>query len=269
MPQSGIDLASVFQSVTQALAENQQALNQTDEYNQDHGNNMVQTFQTITGALQQKKGSPASTALSYAAKQLSQKTSSSSGKLYAENLAQAAGQFKGKQIDAQGALQLLQTLIGSTQTAQPAQPAAPAGGGDMLGSLLGGLMGGGDTPAQQAPAAGGDLLGSLLGGLMGGGDTPAQQAPAAGGDMLGSLLGGLMGGQNSTPASAQDGLGVDDLLAAGMAYFQAKQGGGSNTQALVQAFLAGSGMGAASHRTQSTQIVVNSFLQALGGLANR
>ena len=96
MPQSSVDLANIFQSVTQALAENQQALNQADEYNQDHGTNMVQTFQTITNALEQKKGSSASTALNYAAKQLSKKTTSGSGQLYAQNLAQAAGQFKGK-----------------------------------------------------------------------------------------------------------------------------------------------------------------------------
>ena len=108
------------------------------------------------------------------------------------------------------------------------------------------------------------MLSSLLGGLAGG-EAPAQgAAPAGGADMLGSLLGGLAGGQ-ATGAGAQSGLDAGDLLAAGMAFLQAKQGGQGNVQALVQAFMAGSGMGNTTHRTQSTQLVVNTFLQALGG----
>ena len=57
MAQTGVDLTKIFQSVTQTLAQNQQALNDADDRNHDHGTNMVQTFQTITGALQKKTGS--------------------------------------------------------------------------------------------------------------------------------------------------------------------------------------------------------------------
>ena len=280
MTNSGVDLVSLFQTVTQTLAQNQQGLNQADVYNQDHGTNMVQTFQTITEALKEKSGSADSTAMAYAAKKLEASTRSSSGHLYAQGLNQAATQFKGKKVDAQGAMQLLQTLIAGgqvapkPQTPAPApQPQAPAAGGDdMLGQLLGGLMGGqtAQAPQPQAPAAGGDdMLGQLLGGLMGGqtAQAPQPQAPAAGGaDMLGALLGGLTG-SSGTQSNAQDGLDMGDLLNAGMAYMAAKQQGGSNAQALLQAFLAGSGMGTAPHRQQSTQLVIGSFLQALGGMA--
>lgn len=278
MTNSGVDLVSLFQTVTQTLAQNQQGLNQADVYNQDHGTNMVQTFQTITEALQEKSGSADSTAMAYAAKKLEASTRSSSGHLYAQGLNQAAAQFKGKKVDAQGAMQLLQTLIAGGQVSPkpqtPApQPQAPAAGGDdMLGQLLGGLMGGqtAQAPQPQAPAAGGDeLLGQLLGGLMGGqtAQAPQPQAPAAGGaDMLGALLGGLTG-SSGTQSNAQDGLDMGDLLNAGMAYMAAKQQGGSNAQALLQAFLAGSGMGTAPHRQQSTQLVIGSFLQALSGMA--
>ncbi len=269
MPQSSVDLANIFQSVTQALAENQQALNQADEYNQDHGTNMVQTFQTITNALEQKKGSSASTALNYAAKQLSMNATSGSSQLYAQNLAQAAGQFKGKSMDTQGAVQLLQMLIGGGQAAPSA---AQPDGGDMLGSLLGGFAGGESSSAQQAPQGGNDMLGALLGGLTGGGMPQQQQTAQGGDDMLGTLLGGLTGAGGTgtgTGGGLQDGLGMDDLLNAGMAYFQAKQSGGSNTQAVVQALLAGSGMGNSVHRNESTQIVVNTFMQALGALNRR
>jgi hypothetical protein len=260
MPQSGVDLASIFQAVTQSLQQNQQALNQADTYNQDHGSNMVQTFQTITNALEKKQGSPASTALAYAAKTLAKSTSSGSGQLYVQNLSQAASQFKGQSLDAQGAMQLLQTLIGSGQAG------SQGAGGDALGALLGGLAGGGAATQQPAEAGSADMLGALLGGL-GGETAPAQGAPAAGGgDMLGSLLGALTGGETAS-VGGQQGSGVDlqDLLAGGMAFMQAKQQGQGTVPALVQAFMAGSGMGDASHRNQSTQIVVQSFLQALGG----
>jgi hypothetical protein len=48
-----------------------------------------------------------------------------------------------------------------------------------------------------------------------------------------------------------------------MSYMQAKQQGGSTAQALIQAFMSASGMGKSADRTHSTQLGVNSFLQAL------
>jgi hypothetical protein len=255
-------LGSIFQMVTNSLAQNKQTLDDADDQNHDHGTNMVQTFQTITQALNQKKNSPPSTALSYAAKQVAKESTSGSGKLYAQGLSQAATQMKGQTLNSQTAIQMLQTLIGGGQAPQPgAQPA----GGDILGALLGGL-GGAQQPAQ---AGGGDLLGDLLGSLAGA-QQPQPQAQPAGGDMLGSLLGGLTGGGTAQPqANADNGLDLGDLVNAGMAYMQAKQSGGTNAAALLQAVLAGSGMGNTNHRAQSTQLVVNSFMQALGALSNK
>jgi len=197
MPANRVDLVNIFQTVTQALEQNQQALDQADTFNKDHGDNMVQTFQTITSALEKKKSGTDGAALSYAAKTLAKKANSGSSKLYAQNLAEAAAQFKGKKVDQKGALQLLQTLIGGGGSG--------SGGGDALGSLLGGLTGGGSSAGSSG---GGDLLGSLLGSLVSGG--------------------GL--------------------------------------QSLVQSFLGGSKVASSSdHRAQSTEVVIQSFLQALGG----
>jgi hypothetical protein len=166
-------------------------------------------------------------------------------------------------MDERGALDLLQTLIGGGQGASAAQTQTPTAQDDeMMGAQLGGL--GGHSSSSQ-PNQSGDLLGSLLGGLGGAGQQPGSQAPAPGGDLLGSLLGGLMGAGNSggQAAGSQSGLDMNDLVTAAMAFMQAKQSGGSTQQALVQAFVAGSGMGRAPHREQSTELVVNSFLQAL------
>jgi hypothetical protein len=214
--------------------------------------------------LQQKQGSSDSAALKYAAKQLAQQTTSGSGQLYAQNLNQAANQLQGKPMDTRGALELLQTLIGGGQAGQSS---AQQGGGDALGAILGSLSGGSGAPSQQPAQNTGDLMGSLLGGLTGG-EATNQPSSQSGGGLLGSLLGGLTG-SGSSSSTGQSGFGMDDIMNAGMAYFQAKQQGGSNSNALVQAFMAGSGMGGASHRQESTQLVVNSFLQGLGSMMGK
>jgi hypothetical protein len=285
MTQNRVDLVNIFQSVTQALTKNQQSIDQADEYNHDHGTNMVQTFQTITNSLEQKQGKSDGSALALAAKNLSKNTTSSSGKLYAQGLAQAATKFKGKSVDSKGALDLLQTLIGGGQTTQQSTQSA---GGDILQTLLSQVTGGGQSPSSGTSQPGGDILGTLMGQVAGGGQSQPtetsgsgsdllgallgqmtggeQPKPAAttqqGGDVLGSLLGGLTGGQ-STSSGSGGGLDLGDLVNAGMSFMQAKQQGGSTAQALIQAFMTTSGMGNSTHRTQSTSLVVNSFLQAL------
>ena len=256
MPQNRVDLVNLFQSVTQTLAQNQPALDQADEYNHDHGTNMVQTFQTITNSLQQKQGKSDSSALSYAAKKLGKNTTSGSGKLYAQGLTQAANKFKGKSVDSKGALDLLGTLIGGGQSS------SQSGGGELLSSLLGQATGGGQSQPAQASGSGGDILGALLGQVTGGAQTEPAASTQQGGDMLSTLLGGLTGSQSGSSGSG-GGLDLGDLVNAGMSYMQAKQQGGSTAQALIQAFMSASGMGKSADRTQSTQLVVNSFLQAL------
>lgn len=261
MSTNNIDLLPIFQAVTQALAANKQSLDQADEYNRDHGTNMVQTFQTITSALEQKQGKSAGAGLSYAAKQLTKSTTSTSGQLYAQNLSRAAAQFKGKKVDAQSALSLLQMLIGGGMGSQSAQQVPAA-------SIQGASAGVGQTPQPGSTPQGGDLLGTILGGLTGASESSQSQSPNAGGDLLRSLLGGLTGTQSSQNPQ-QNGLGLDDLLNAGMAYYQAKQGGGSNMEAVIQAFTAGSGMGNTAHRERSTQVVVDSFLQVLSSMGGK
>ncbi len=283
-----IELGSLFQTVTRDLVKNQQTLNQADGYNQNHGDNMVRTFQTITKAvkLKQKQGSSDSAALAYAAKRLTKSSTSQSAQLYAQGLTRAATQLQGKQVDQRTGMQLLQTLIGGGQATSGSSQALQGGdmlssllgglagssasqgneptqGGDLLSSLLGGLAGGAEQ--QGASSQGGDLLGSLLGGMAGGTQQQSQQSSASsqGGDLLGSLLGGLTGGSGSG-SGLQDGLDLGDLLSVGMAYMQYKQQGKSTFEALIQAFMKMSGMGGSKDRTQSTQVVVSSFLQALG-----
>ncbi|HQW34275.1 MAG TPA: hypothetical protein PKY60_02450, partial [Thermoflexales bacterium] len=115
------------------------------------------------------------------------------------------------------------------------------GMGDILGSILGGAMGGGSAqqmPTQQSSGGMGDILGSILGGAMGGGSTqqmptqrsqqrnvPAQstQSSAGMGDVLGSILGGMLGGSSTgmggrSSQSSADPIGsiLSSVLSGGM-----------------------------------------------------
>lgn len=288
------DLSTVFQAVTKALKENQSSLNAADEYNGDHGTNMVATFETIAKAVEAKSGKSASEQLAYASKKLAAATTSGSGKLYAEGLQDAAEQFKGKEFTQKSAGTLINALMGNkpsagsgsgdflttllggmtgsaqgqTQAAQPA-PTQPA---DLVGSLLGNLTQ--QTGSQTQAQPGGDLLSTLLGGLSGAQSQPSQSSGS--GDLLGSLLGGLAGSQSagggagdllSTLLGGQggsSGLDAKDLLSAALAYFSAKQGGQSNLQAIMQAISAASRFSGSKDRAQSGAVVVNTILSLMG-----
>ena len=250
-PARKVNLAKVFQNVASVMAQNETALNEADTLNHDHGTNMAQTFRTIAGAVQERKTSSASAQLEHASAAVRSSSKSGSAQLYADGLHEAAMRFKGRQVTEQNAMELVQTLMGlDSPAAQAATPAdaSRAGGADMLGSLLGGLMGGGAPAQQQQQPAGGDMLGSLLGGLMGGG-APAQQQQQqpAGGDMLGSLLGGLMGGgapaqQQQQPAVGGDMLGsLLGALSGGTpaTQQQTQSGGGDMLGSLLGGMLSG------------------------------
>ena len=243
MAYKSMELANLFATVTQSLVESEQSLNQADEYNHDHGTNMVNTFRIITEAVREKQGASNSEALSYAAQQLTQRGTSGSALLYAQNLQQAANTAHGSTMTPSSMLQLLQTLMGGEQERQAeqaeAQAAAPKGG---LGGLLSGLLGAvQQQPVQQSAQASQGGLGDLLGGLLGGQEQVQQQAGGAGG-ILG-MISSLMGAGQSTGSNA--GLG-----------------------ALVQAFTGGSAT-SQNYRKDSSGVIVSTVLQAIMGMMGK
>lgn len=154
-PGSPIDLLKMFQGVTSQLQQNKDKLNQADEYNHDHGDHMVETFEVITQAMKEKQGADPADQLAYAAEILRQRKNGSA-QLYSHGLSQAAKDFQGKQITQNNAMSFIQTLIGGGQPA-PAQPQQGGGIGDLLGSFLGG----GQQQSQPQQSSGldmGDLL---------------------------------------------------------------------------------------------------------------
>jgi hypothetical protein len=209
---------------------------------------MAKAFTTVSKAVAKKKDPPVSEQLTYASKVL-QDSTSSSAKIYAQGLANAAQKFQGKQLNENTVGLLIDSMMGIQE---PAQAASGAAEKSLLGSLLGGLAGG-QQQQQQTQPSGGDLLGSLLGGLAGG--QQQQQTQPAGGDLLGSLLGG-----QSNP---DNGLDITDLLSAGLSYYSAKEQGGSTMEAIMQALASASPLGQRDDQKQSGALVINTILNML------
>ncbi len=239
-----LDLSTIFGEITKTLVANQQVLNEADKTNHNHGDNMVQTFKTAQKAVVTGKDKTPAQQLEYVAKRLQKTSRSGSGQIYAEGFSRAAQKFEGKSVSPDNIGTLIEALMGSGQTSQPQQQTKPKpkpvkpkpqtsqpkpqqsqGGGDMLSTLLGGLMSGEQQPQQSQPKpqqnqGGGDLLTTLLGSLMAGEQQPQQQQSSpqqtqAGGDMLTTLLGGLMGGEQQTQTQQsvpQQSQGGGDML---------------------------------------------------------
>jgi hypothetical protein len=173
------DLIKMFGSALELLSNNKKDLNKLDGHNGNHGDNMVQIFDVIKSALSDKKDEPVERSLSHAAKQV-RKINSGSAQAYAGNLEEAANQVKGNKLDVAQVATLLTTLLGAGQAAK-AEPEQKA---DPLGSLLGGLLGGGEKETSQEAPDWGSLL--LQGGMA------FMQAKQSGDDTVGAGMKALL-----------------------------------------------------------------------------
>ncbi len=191
MPESDVDLARLFGAATQALQGEQDALNAADSFNHDHGTHMLESFQLITQAVEEKRAAAPAEQLAYASQKLEQNAASGSAKRYAQGLARAAARLQGQRaLTGETALGLVQALLSEEQPEGPAE-----------------LQVKGKAPA---------------------------------------------------------GSGLDTLLAAGSAYMQAKQEGGSALEALLEAVVAGKSK--PSHQSQSDKVVGGTLINIIGEL---
>ena len=190
-PQRGTDLSALFNVAAQALAANQSSLNQADTENQNHGDNMVKTFNMIAQSMAAERGKAPSRQLQQASQYLAQNAQSGSGQVYSQGLAQAAEQLRGqKAVTPDNAMLLIQSLLGG------GQQSASQSGADLLGSLMG--------SQQPSSQPGGNLLGTLLGG---------QQAPSSGGGLSDGIdVGDLVNAGMAFMGAKQQG--QDNLQAA-------------------------------------------------------
>ena len=203
-----IDLFSLFRQVSKSVKQNKTSLNQADPYNHDHGDNMVEIFDVITRAMKEKKTADPADQLEYAAQLLRSKTGSGSGQVYASGLESAAKQVLGKDLNIGTIMTIIQSLMGSTQQAN--QQTAQTAGSDMIGSLMGQLLGGaGKTGAGSSGTGQGLDLTDLLGAGMN-----YMSAKQSGKSDIEAITGALMSGSTmaQTPYRAQSGEVVTSAL---------------------------------------------------------
>ena len=113
---------------------------------------------------------------------------------------------------------------------------------------------------QQAITPENALL--LIQSLLGGGQQSSSQGSA---DLLGSLL----GQEQAQQIQQTQGIDLAALLSAGMTFMSAKQQGQDNVQAALTALMSSGPMAQTPHRQQSGQLVANTLLQAIAGMAKR
>jgi hypothetical protein len=180
MPSQPVDLSQVFQVVASALAQNRDKLNQADAYNNNHGDNIVQAFQTIAMALAEKPDAPQPTQLAHASRRLSAQASGSA-QFYSQGLAEAAREASDGKLDAADAVRLAQVLLGGGKAA-----GSDAGLDDVLVGALGSLSG----DASRKRAGSDDLVSAGL----------AFLASPQGQQLVAGLLQSLTAGEQKQPA---------------------------------------------------------------------
>jgi hypothetical protein len=147
MATSQLNLADLFGAAASVLSQNQGALNQTDSYNQNHGDNMVQIFSLINQAIAEKPKAPPSDQLAYAGRMVRSQANSGSAQVYAGALETASQQFQGKSLDSDNAMELITTLLSGGQA--PQAPVTPQGT-DLISALLGSFAGD-EAPSSRSP----------------------------------------------------------------------------------------------------------------------
>lgn len=239
MSGNNLDLAQIFTLVANNLAQNQSALNQADTANHDHGDNIVQIFNTISKTVQSHKNEPVAQQLAYAGKTLGT-MQSGSAQIYAKGLMQASKQFKGKTLDQ-----------------------------NTLPILLQALMGGGAPVPKKAANPGMDMLGQLLGGMSGGGGGGVNLSDGVDMNDILSLGGSLLGGQQQSGGGVNlsDGIDMNDILSLGGSLLGGQQQRSSSPlESIIGSFLGNSAVGS-GYRAQSGQIIIQTILQLLAGMA--
>lgn len=98
-------------------------------------------------------------------------------------------------------------------------------------------------------------------------EASAQQQQQQGGGILGSLLSSFTGQDTSGEDDQQ--IGVDELLRAGLSFYQSKQEGDTNSEAIMGALMAASPMGQSAHRSQSGTLVVQTIMNFASGLKKK
>jgi hypothetical protein len=146
-------LSSIFRAVGDALRHNRDAFNQSDPYNGNHGDHMLQVFEIAAGAAQEKRDAGVAEAMDYAARLLAAQANNGSAQVYAHGLEQVARQLRRYDLTLDDLLGYVQAALSKGQEDQAADQPAETGGrsGDVLKALMNGLAGWAQIESGQVP----------------------------------------------------------------------------------------------------------------------
>jgi hypothetical protein len=154
------DLAALFQAALDCLLEQRQSLNQMDTINGNHGDHMVEIFQTAIAAARQHGESDLSEAMENASLALRGLADNGSARLYAIGLEQFARQFRLHGISLDDLLSYGQNLLREESETEQAASGGSAPSGTVLKALASGLTSW--SQSEQAGKAHSLNLGALF-----------------------------------------------------------------------------------------------------------
>jgi hypothetical protein len=235
-----MDLARAFHQVEAALEGERARLNQMDENNHNHGDNMVAIFHCASQAA--AAGDELPQAMTQAAIELRKLVDNGSAQVYARGLGCLADQLRQRQI---GLQDLLLSVRGYLSEAAEDEAESMAKGAALRSSVLGAVITSDGGKQGEATKA---LLNALSAWERAENAAMEPQQPG-----------------NAGPGVVSDKRGMDlgYLFGLGMAYLQAKQKGGDRLEVLAETVVSASPLDRVPYRHASGVLAVRSLLSAM------
>ena len=145
--QEAYELAPLFAAVGEALRQNQQAMNQADTFNGNHGDHMVEIFEIAAQAARERSAASLAEAMEHASQLLEQRSQNGSAQVYAHGLRQMGAQFRHYQVTLS---ELIAYMKGVTGEGREKEGEAQNRSGEVLKALVAGLTGW--SQAESGPA---------------------------------------------------------------------------------------------------------------------
>ncbi len=155
------DLSVLFQAALDCLIEQRQVLNQVDEFNNNHGDHMVEIFQAAVAAARQEDQTDLAEAMENASLALRGLAGNGSASVYARGLEQFARQFRQHSITLDDLLFYGQNLLREENNREQAAPGSVPSG-TVLKALASGLTGWSQSESEKAGKAHSLSLGALF-----------------------------------------------------------------------------------------------------------
>jgi hypothetical protein len=152
------NLPQLFESVSQTMQQNCEALNQADTWNGNHGDHMVEIFRIAAQAARQGLAGDLAGAMRYAGQELYQCADNDSAQVYARGLSQFAHQFEKFGVNLEMLVAYVQNVLKERNPLQDGEDKAQSkneepGSAQVLKALLAGLAGWQQSESDDPDAA--------------------------------------------------------------------------------------------------------------------